>query len=758
MYASTDDILKTETKSLNKKAAEIVVTFDEAITIEPDDAFAFNVVMPAAVYNETISLQVYLDNNLYFETPFAINETVTYAPGKRYPTEEYNFPANGNPTTKTTAGTLASVNVEGTPTEVVAPVTAIQTIEEFEAMLDQVIDNTVALYEVETTEDVNDVYKFALARDNNGVAVLPINADVLALLNKYSIEGRVHFDYSIMNVQGNEDGIELNKIDFCKGMNITAGNVTLNDVTAEGQNIVISGEETKVTVAETTELTGANITVKAGKLVVNKANFINKVNYVTAGVTENDKKEVIAAGTVTVNADNTCGEHFTLAGGNLNVAEKVTVTWGAKTFENKESAGTITNNGTLNAKSTVPTLPAGVTLYNKGAVTGKVMNVGEGATVDTWTSLEVAENKGTIILEDATIKVVIASGNGTVNNNVRGKVTDNGDNVVYYTVGSLTNAGTTGATTIDKVSGINKLVVTGTWTVTSGGWTLNDLIGTIEFNGGGLNITNGNVNLDWEGVDVIVAADTKWSGRDASVNSVTVKSITILTDDKGEKYDFVIEDLNVYGYKATVADESALEKAVNAGGEITLSSDVTLESYLYPRNVDVTIDLGGYTLARNNDDGYAAIYAGKNCTLTIKNGLIATVGTAAACYGGNLVLENVDITTTRDGSASVTSSRGNGAWSLTMTNCKVKNTRNFCALSVTGDTNATECVATITSCEFDSDCKYGHNLHICDATANFDDCTLKSNTKVEIKVDELKQAIVNGKKYTETKTVKYSEL
>lgn len=84
--------------------------------------------------------------------------------------------------------------------------------------------------------------------------------------------------------------------------------------------------------------------------------------------------------------------------------------------------------------------------------------------------------------------------------------------------------------------------------------------------------------------------------------------------------------------------QSAIDKA--AVGEILmLTSDITLAGRITVSNV-VTIDLNGYTITGNINDGYGAIYVGTKGILTIKDssskqtgGIINTVGNAIGNYG-----------------------------------------------------------------------------------------------------------------------------
>lgn len=84
--------------------------------------------------------------------------------------------------------------------------------------------------------------------------------------------------------------------------------------------------------------------------------------------------------------------------------------------------------------------------------------------------------------------------------------------------------------------------------------------------------------------------------------------------------------------------QSAIDNAV-VGEILRLTSDITLTSRITVSNV-VTIDLNGYTITGNINDGYGAIYVGTKGILTIKDsssnqagGIVNTVGNAIGNYG-----------------------------------------------------------------------------------------------------------------------------
>ena len=87
------------------------------------------------------------------------------------------------------------------------------------------------------------------------------------------------------------------------------------------------------------------------------------------------------------------------------------------------------------------------------------------------------------------------------------------------------------------------------------------------------------------------------------------------------------------GALQTAIDNAAVNEV------IVLTSDIVLDSRVTVSNV-VTIDLNGYVITGNINDGYGAIYVGTNGILTIKDssikqtgGVVNTLGNAIGNYG-----------------------------------------------------------------------------------------------------------------------------
>ena len=114
--------------------------------------------------------------------------------------------------------------------------------------------------------------------------------------------------------------------------------------------------------------------------------------------------------------------------------------------------------------------------------------------------------------------------------------------------------------------------------------------------------------------------------------------------------------LTTVAWGATVTDESGLNSAITAGGEVVLGGDVEITTTITISNT-VVVDLAGYKLT-GPDDGSANWYAfivGPGGKLTLKDSSAAQTGVLfAKCYGvetkgGTFVMESGKIDATTNG-------------------------------------------------------------------------------------------------------------
>lgn len=543
----------------------IVVEFEGGLTLDPNEAFKFHVVLPAENYAAgDIKIKPILvgDNNV--DMQFAGNQgkfgnaaAINYAPGKRYPEQEYNF--NGSSySVKATAGSLATYNLSGDQTPLVKVEEAIKDLTDFGAFLNTIKDNSSVLEEVATVDQISNENQFALAQ-SNGWARLAVTPALRDSLNIYLANGKVKF-ISKMNVSGN---VNLdNKIEFDNDVNIN-GNLTINGASIDG-NLTISGGNVevkalsdvnattittsgKVTIHKDFTPAMGNIIVKNGELLINRENYINANSKVTVDRQINNRAETTTTGTLTIGANNSAA-NVTLNYGKIIVNS-------GKTFSNAEAmawAGntTIDNNGTISATAAT-TVPANSTYNHKenAVFTGTLNNKG---TINNNSILAVNTNNGTIKAEVMASRTTVTDGTGQINNDKLAYVSAPATNTVFYTFTSAVGNAEIEAFDAKKYN-INKLIFTKA--VTFNKEFTNDKtmdgVKTIDFNSGsslymdalvGTSVTNININ-----------ANVKFSGYSKTHGGL------------GFKYDT----------KITVAGDCTLTLQNVSVGSVAADADVT---------------------------------------------------------------------------------------------------------------------------------------------------------------------------------------
>ena len=503
----------------NGEANTIVVEFEDGLTLDPNEAFKFHVVLPARDYAAgDIKIKPILvgDNNV--DMQFAGNQgkfgnaaAIDYAPGKRYPEQEYNF--NGSSySVKATAGSLATYNLSGDQTPLVKVEEAIKDLTDFGAFLNTIKDNSSTLVEVASVEDIQNENQFALAQ-SNGWARLAVTPAMRDSLNIYLANGKVKF-ISKMNVSGD---VNLdNKIEFDNDVNIN-GNLTINGASIDG-NLTISGGNVevkalsdvnattittsgKVTIHKDFTPAMGNITVKNGELLINRENYIDADSNVTVDRQTNDLNETTTTGTLTIGADNSAA-NVTLNYGKIIVNS-------GKTFSNADAmawaAGTtIDNNGTISAAAAT-TVPANSTYNHKenAVFTGTLNNNG---TINNNSILAVNTNNGTIKAEVMASRTTVTDGTGQINNDKLAYVSAPATNTVFYTFTSAVGNAEIEAFDAKKYN-INKLIFTKAVTFNKQFTNAKTMDGvkTIDFNSGsslymdalvGTSVTNININAN----------------------------------------------------------------------------------------------------------------------------------------------------------------------------------------------------------------------------------------------------------------------
>ena len=661
----------TAAQAEGAKTVEITVEFEDGLELAFGEEYSFNVVLPATTFNGgALTMKVYTDDDmmigtktidetteetLYNEALFNNAKKMSFAPGKRYSTQEYNFPNVGNPTPKKSAGNSGIYELGGENLcliDAVAPVAVINTIEEFEAFLETIDKNVNDLVEItKATERKANENNFILtpAYDEKGnkldYANLAVDEAFLALLDEYNYNGTIEF-VSKMNILGAaeapsaEDEIE----EFLLGSDdyemtfadavVKNGYVTVNEYT-EITNLVV--ENGLVTVKGDDEAAAAiaATTVKGGELKITSALF--DPSTVTASYALNAAgNAVVSNGKVTLNYT---GEtkaakiegHATLAGaGTLEIGTNVVI---------KEMAswtkGTVVNNGKITGAVTVP---AAGTLTNNGKMEGTITNNGI-----------ITANKN----------MTVATNNGKIVNTIAGKVVNTANQQVYATITSLKNNGVDAANVdalvkYDTHAAITRFVITGEWEVDKN-IEATDLATLknkeIEFaSGSSLYVHNATLAMPGQ---VIVTADVNWSGRDASNAKVELNNITnpIVYTKKANSTAYnnlTVTELTITKNSTSIdVQEILLNEVAKNGGTVTLTGDVDLASTINFEK-DATVNLNGKNvgLALNTTSVYGSVFVSKAGTLTISGNGVVDGGTddnASGSYRNAVVADGGDV-------------------------------------------------------------------------------------------------------------------
>ena len=595
------------------KAVEITVEFEGGLELAYGEEYAFNVVFPAAAYAvNALEMTVYtedgqmigiVDGDAEAVKYFKNNKKMTFAPGKRYATEEYNFPTTGAPSPKKTAGNSAVFELGAGANEklglidAVAPVAVINTIEEFEAFLDGINRNVEELAEIskesERSAKANN-FILAPALDEKGnklsYANLAVDEAFLALLDEYNYDGEISF-VSTMVVKGAEKAADAEKeiAEFTLGNEdysmsfanviVKEGYVTANEFTTIKNSLEVAAGV--VTIGDA-KINAA--TVKGGEVIVADNNFDPSV--ITAA---NDVKNdvVVSTGKVTLNYT---GETAAPAvnGGNLVIGSNVTIktapVW---------TKGNVENNGKITANVDVV---EDVTLTNNGKVTGTLNNAG---TVIANATMTVASNTGKIVVGDKKVNLTVSNGEGKVDNTAAGKVEATNQNV-YAIISSLNNNGVdaNGINVLakyDQKSNINRFIITGAWEVDKNVTEMATLENKeIEFAAGSsLYVHNAKLNMPGK---VIVSADVNWSGRSAATSIVKLSTDGIAYTQKANSTvynNLTVSELKVQDNSGNNADAQAilLAQAGAQGGIVTLTNDATLaKSLTINKNLEINLN------------------------------------------------------------------------------------------------------------------------------------------------------------------------
>lgn len=486
----------------------------------------------------------------------------------------------------------------------------------------------------------------------------------------------------------------------------------------------------EVTTSQLEVLAGANVTI--GKYVTMYVDEAETINYVL-----NEAETV-------VNATSTWTNNGTI------VLDKDLTVYGTLNNNNMIKGDAALNIANF-AKKVIPSVGSayyvavGSSLINaEGAeIKNKTITIAEKSYVENGgeiaeTSTKALTNNGTIKMTDFDARVTITAGDkkdgkfiGQVDNTEKGVVNAPAGMRIYANMPAMTNLeeiAKYGAST-----NVNKLVITGKWTVTKDeDWTiskvntLNDSnfeidIKEIEFKGGDLSIDE-KITLDLDAVDVIINADTEWKGRSQKTSKVIdVKSVTIEKDANLVPYDFDVKTLNLdvtsavsntktlYGdYHVAESTELTGVTTINANGHALILA--TKDFDLAGKTIKNAIMASEVELKTDDNASVVKLTSGEtvfeNCSFEAP-----TTRYDIHLVSGTLTLKNCDFLTATDG-VTVTQNKGTA-------NEKVVEAGKR-AIYVTGSSATT---LNVEGCEFD-DKVYAFNSSNENLTANFKDCAL----------------------------------
>ena len=409
------DALTSEIATWTKKDGEVTsieITFDGGLTLSPEESYSFNFVAPAANL-KGMTMKVCFADDKMFDTKLVFAQDITFATSKRYPTEEYNFPTNGTPGVKESAGDLATIKFStlGTLEKTVEDAEWINDIEEFEAFLKTIKDNTVTVKEASDLTKVgtgeNCDGDFALSRNTNGVAELKIDAEVAELIKKYLASGTIEF-YSKIQVKDTEEAVTLNNMVFNGGLDILDGEVVAQKaILADGKQVTVKGGT--LTIPNNSESVLENVVVEGGELVA------NKVVFDLATASKNTTAET--TGKITLNKD--CGavngNKVALAGGEIEISAEAQMNVGTSVNTWTDVTGTLTVNGVLKVNSDF-SIAKNVVMNNNGEVTIKEgKNLTNLGTINNYKNLTVTNN-GTVNMIAETANLVANGVGGHIYN------------------------------------------------------------------------------------------------------------------------------------------------------------------------------------------------------------------------------------------------------------------------------------------------------------------------------------------------------
>ena len=490
---------------------------------------------------------------------------------------------------------------------------------------------------------------------------------------KNEIDGTVEFGKNIVFGAGQtltiEEGanVTLNKGSYKNIKN--SGNLTIVGAEDNGSRAVeeYDGKVTNLAGTLTLKGTTPEVNMKAGSL-----------NYVAL----NKKTLLVESGDLTIAAgvELTIGEYVTFE---INNDMAIANLWKS---DNKGVVdfATWTNNGTINIASDAELLIEG-TLVNNGEIVGGELHAAtiekyvdktyrSTATINNNDDAEIRSekiaidyrsavnnygdfladnviNNGKITMMDEKAHVNVTSGTGEINNTANGIIEELPEGMlVSATVGAMTDGEELDE--FETESGINKIYVTGRWTITNSKTSENERaevvlerlgIKTIEFVTKDAMYLRDGATLDLANIEIIVSSVPKVVFTGYNDNVLTIGEIK-----QGLWWNSNIEpygdwEETAYDLKHIVREQSAESVAAAFAGEddVVLLGDVVSGDVLKV-TADKSIDLADYTL-----NGSISIAADKE--VVISNGVVENKNpqVSGITSNGDLELTDVEVVSAR---------------------------------------------------------------------------------------------------------------
>lgn len=530
--AKTEDLVDFDVTTANEY---ITVNFEGGLTLQPGEKYYFIVVLPAAEYPAgTLKFKAYTADEQMFENAISLDQKLTYAPGKRYPTEEYNFLSDGTTKTKSTAGTLATVSLAGQLVPASDPTEYIYTSDDFEKFLQKITDNSkpVNEYVVSAQNPIENagMYDFVLAKDANGKALLKVDEKLIELLKKYNQLSQTVTFQSAMEINGTENGLDLTNLIFKAGATLTEGNVNFyaaGSQKVEAVGLAVTGGSKLTISGDKEHIKLGDIVVKNGEVVVDNDNFIptgdtSHANKLIASTDKDDKIGTVTLKKVgaTSEAYSLTASHAELAGGKWVIGEGVSVRCNEGSFATTGVSGEITNNGTIDLQGNF-TIAEGVTLVHKGKIKTNEKGIINNGRIDNYAELTVQNNKTIVTFVENNIpsRTVVTKGVGTIDNTNKASVTiiSNGSDEENTDV-DQTVVFKSDATTISELNAlspykINKVILSGALTSDTDA-ALEEEIRAVEFGAGSSIYAGVNETVNLGNATITVTSNVTWGGFD----------------------------------------------------------------------------------------------------------------------------------------------------------------------------------------------------------------------------------------------------